>query len=193
MSAIPFDEFKVRELPKDVKHWRNAFDSRYLRYFWLNGKPRIVTITKVQELVSSNKKESKKQLLITLAEAEKPWAANVTNCGIIEMLTGKEDPREWVGTRIELFPSTTRYPNGQMGPCMRVREELPAETRTTEKPRLRQEVSQYLHEMKDAQSLDDMDKIMDLIVEDHELTTEETALLLDGNKRRRSQLGEVPA
>jgi hypothetical protein len=188
MSAIPFDEFKVRELPRDVKHWRNAFDSRYLRYFWLNGQPRIVTITKVQELTSSNKKESKKQLLITLAEAEKPWAANVTNCGIIEMLTGKENPRDWVGARIELYPSTTRYPNGQMGPCMRVREQLPAEGAKTAAPKHRQEVSAYLAQMKEATDLAALVPVGGAMAEDQSLTPQELDFLRGAMKKRAEQL-----
>lgn len=188
MSQTPFNEFEVRELPKDLKHWRNAFDSRYLRHFWLNGKPRIVTIVNVQELISRNKKESKKQLLITLAEAEKPWAANVTNCDLIEMLTQKPDPRDWIGTRIELYPSTTRYPNGQMGPCMRVRDKLPPQSSRSEKPKHRQEVAQYLHAMKEASDHIALGAIMASVVEDAELSPEESELLIKAGQRRSQQL-----
>lgn len=191
MAQTPFDKFEERELPKDLKHWRNAFDSRYLRVFWLNGKPRVVTITEVRELKSSNKRDSKTQLLITLAEAEKRWAANVTNCGILEMLAGNPDPRSWVGLKVTLYPTKTRDPSGAMVDCIRVREELPPQDTKTSKPKLRQEVSQYGHEMKEAQTLDDMTKIMDRVVEDNTLTADETALLLDWNKKRRAQLGEV--
>lgn len=191
MSQSPFNEFEVRDLPKDLKHWRNAFDSRYLRHFWLNGRPRIVTITKVQELTSKNKKESKKQLLITLAETDKPWAANVTNCDIIEMLAGNPDPRSWVGMRIELYPATTRYPDGRMGPCMRVRPELPAADKKTEKPKHRQEVSAYLHEMKEAKSPDDLLPIAERLVEDNELSPEETAFLHQALSKRQMQFAEA--
>lgn len=189
MSKTPFDTFEEQELPADLKHWRNAFDGRYLRYFWLNGKPRIATITKVQELVSSNRKESKKQLLISLAEADKKWAANVTNCDIIEMLTGKKDPREWVGTKIELYETTTRLPDGKIGPCMRVRETLPPQNTKTEKAKYRQEVSQYLDEMKRAEDLGTLASVQDRLVEDNTLSGQETELLLAGLKRRREQLG----
>jgi hypothetical protein len=189
MAQTPFDKYEESEL-KPGGHWRNNFDSRYLRVFWLAGKPRIVTITAVAKLKSSNKRDSKTQLLITLAEAEKRWAANVTNCTIIEMLSGKTDPTEWVGLRITLYPTKTRDPSGAMVDCIRVREELPAAGAKTEKPKHRQEVAQYLDAMKRATSLDDMTKIMDRVVEDNELTAEETAKLLDANKKRRAQLGE---
>lgn len=190
MSKVPFDEYEVAELKPGAGHWRNSFDSRYLRHFWLAGKSRIVTITKVQELISKNSrtKETKKQLLITLAEAEKPWSTNVTNCGIIEMLLAEPDPSKWVGARLELYPTKTRGPAGDMVDCIRVREKLPEATRKTEKPKHRQEVSQYIHGMKEAKSIADMDAVMDRVVDDNELTSEETALLLDANKKRRSQL-----
>jgi hypothetical protein len=190
-TPIPFDTFKVRELPKDAKHWRNSFDSRYLRHFWLNGKPRIVTITKVQELTSSNKKsgESKLQLLITLAEAEKPWAINVTNCDVIEMLYSEPNPAKWVGFRLELYPTKTRGPSGAMVDCIRVREQIPAAGSKSEKPKHRQEVSQYLHEMKEADSLTALIAVMDRIVSDNDLNQEETQLLIDANKKRTGQLG----
>jgi len=184
---IPFDKFEERPMPKG-KHWREAFDSRYLRHFWLGGKPRIVTIARVEELKSSNKRESKKQLLISLAEAEKKWAANVTNCGIIEMLTGKTDPNDWVGVRIELYPTKTRDPSGQMVDCIRVREELPADGRKTEKPKYRQEVSQYLHEMRDAADLPALVPIGGAIAEDAALTPEEKEFLRGQMKRRAEQL-----
>lgn len=188
MSKTPFDKFD--ELPvQPGKHWREAFDTRYLRVFWLAGKKRIVTITAVGELKSSNKRESKKQLLITLAEAEKKWAANVTNCGIIEMLTGESDPTKWVGARIELYPTKTRDPSGAIVDCIRVSEQLPATSARTEKPKYRQEVSQYLALMKDAADLDALSPIADKVAEDNDLSADETQLLLAGLKRRREQLG----
>lgn len=188
MSQTPFDKFEEKPLPPDTKHWRNAFDSRYLRVFWLNGRKRIVTIAKVETLKSSNKRDSKLQLLITLAEADKKWAANVTNCGIIEMLTGKADPREWVGTRIELYPTKTRDPSGNMVDCIRVMEELPASEARTEKPKFRQEVSQYLARMKDAAVIADLVPIADNIAEDNDLTAEETQFLIDAMGKRKGQM-----
>ena len=187
-GKMPFDRFEEKPLPRG-KHWREAFDSRYLRVYWLAGKPRIVTIKAVEMLKSSNKRESKQQLLITLDEAEKKWAINVTNAGTIEMLTGKSDPNEWVGVRIELYVTKTRDPSGQIVDCIRVREELPAADRKTEKPKHRQEVSQYLHEMKEAADLQACIPVADRIAEDNDLSAEETQLLLDALKKRRGQLG----
>lgn len=192
MGQTPFNKYEEQTLVQG-KHWRENFDSRYLRHFWLAGKPRIVTITAVAKLKSSNKNESKLQLLITLAEAEKKWASNVTNCQIIEMLTGKSDPTEWVGTRLTLYPTKTRDPSGQMVDCIRVREELPASSEKTERPKHRQEVSQYLHEMKAAKNTGDLVLIADKLAEDNELTRDETALLLDAMDKRRGQLAPKEA
>jgi len=57
-----------------------------------------------------------------------------------------------------------------------------------QKPKHRQEVSKYLHLMKDAAVTTDLDKVLDQVAEDNGLTTEETALLLDAAKRRSGQL-----
>jgi hypothetical protein len=188
MAQTPFDKFEERELPKDLKHWRNAFDSRYLRVFWLNGKPRVVTITEVRELKSSNKRDSKTQLLITLAEAEKRWAANVTNCGILEMLAQNADPRSWVGMKITLYPTKTRDPNGQMVDCIRVREELPPQNAKTEKPKHRQEVAQYLDEMAKSETLAALGVVIERLGGDDDLSQQEAAFLLGCVEKRRGQL-----
>lgn len=186
----PFNKFDERPVPKG-RHWREAFDSRYLRVFWLSGKPRIVTITAVQSLKSSNKNESKEQLLISLAEVDKKWAANVTNCTMIEALTGKSDPTEWIGTRLELYPTKTRDPKGAIVDCIRVREQLPAAGAKTEAPKWRQEVSQYLQEMKDAVTDQTLRDIRGRIVEDNDLTGEETPVLLGAIAKRATQMGVV--
>ena len=184
----PFNEFDEQPIPKG-RHWRDNFDSRYLRVFWLAGKKRIVTITGVQKLKSSNKKESKTQLLISLAEAEKKWASNVTNCSTIEMLTGKTDPSEWVGFKIELYPTKTRDPNGQLVDCIRVSDQLPPQNAVSNKPKHRQEVSAYLHEMKAATDLQQCIPIADRIAEDNDLSSDETDTLLKALAKRRDQLG----
>lgn len=191
MAKTPFDSFEEMPIPAGVAHWRNGFDSRYLRYFALNGKPRIVTITAVEFLKSSNKRESKTQWLISLDVFEKKWAINVTNCGIIEELYNEPDPHKWVGFRLELYEATTRYPDGKEGPCIRVRPRIPPTNAKTEKPKHRQEVAMYLDNMKRAETLDRMTEIMRGMVADETLTPEETALLLEANKKRRTQLGEV--
>jgi hypothetical protein len=125
MGKSPFDSFEVDELPSDLHHWRNAFDSRFLRFSALEGKPRVCTIANVQWLKSSNRNESKRQLLVTLAEYEKPWAINLTNSETIAQLY-TDDPRAWVGKRVTLYPTKTKF-GPQVVDCIRVRDQLPAE------------------------------------------------------------------
>jgi len=191
-QRAPFDDYEVKEL-SGAGHWRNAFDSRYLRHFWLEGKPRVVTITNVQELVSKNSRsgESKKQLLITLAEADKPWASNVTNCDLIEMVLGTANPKEWIGKRIELYPTKTRF-GGEMVDCMRVRDRLPEQPRQrqerTEKPKRSLKVSAYLARMAAAKERADLLPIATDFANDSELTKEETAELLEWFDKRKGQL-----
>lgn len=186
-GKTPFDTFEEIELPMDAAHWRNAFDSRFLRHFALNGRPRIVTIVDVKMLKSSNRKESKQQLLIRLAEFDKPWAANVTNCDIIERLSGKADPRQWIGLKVELFPTKTYFGNERVD-CMRVNEKLPPQDAKTSKPNVRQEVAAYLHLMKVATDLEAITKIQDAIIEDNGLSTEETELLDKARAKRGQQI-----
>jgi hypothetical protein len=192
MGAIPFDKFEEKPIQKG-KHWRNNFDSNYLRVYWLEGKPRIVTITAVAKLKSSNRTESKEQLLITLAEAPKKWAANVTNCSMIESLTGKTDPTEWIGTRIELYQTKTRDPKGQIVDCIRVREELPAAGAKTEQPKYRQEVNEYVSLLKAAESPADLGAIEDKLAEDNELTPEETQLITKWLRATEAKLAKQAA
>lgn len=188
MSKTPFDEYEVVDL-KPGGHWRNSFDSRYLRHFWLAGKPRIVTIVKVQELHSKSSKtaERKTQQLITLAEADKPWAANVTNCGLIEMLSGESDPVKWPGLKIELYPTKTTF-GGKMVDCIRVRDRLPEQGAKTEKPQYRQEVSAYVSLLKAAENAKDLSLIEDKLADDNELTQEETQKILGWMRKTAEKL-----
>ena len=191
MSKVPFDEFEVRELSPDAKHWRNSFDSRFLRHFWLNGQPRIVTLARVQELLSKNSRsgETKIQVLITLAEAEKPWACNVTNCGLIEELYNEPDHSKWVGRRLELYPTKTRGPTGAMVDCMRVRPERPkAAQSSAAATKRRPEVNAYTARMKAAATDDDLSLIADAITEDNDLSADETQYLIEMLRKRRGQI-----
>ena len=188
MSKTPFDTFDEQPIPQGISHWRNGFDSRYLRFFALNGKPRIVTITAVEFLKSSNKRESKTQWLISLAEFEKKWAINVTNCQIIETLYSEPDPHKWVGFRLELYETTTRYPDGKEGPCIRVRNRIPPDNARSNKPKHRQEVAQYLRAMADAKALAELGTLSTRLADDSEITREEAAFLVEQLSRRQLQL-----
>lgn len=128
------------------------------------------------------------QLLITLAEAPKKWSTNVTNADIIERLTGETDPRKWIGTRIELYETTTRLPDGKTGPCMRVREKLPAQTAKTEPPKWRQEVSAYVDRIKRAEGHAQLQEIIDQAAEDTSLEDPEFRYIERCRDKRADQI-----
>jgi hypothetical protein len=132
-KALPPQDFEETPLSADDLHWRNGFDSRFLRHTALNGRPMVVTIVAIGNLKSTRvikkqgaepETQTKAQRLITLAEFEKKWATNITNCEIIETLYGA-DMHNWIGKRITLYPTKTRGPTGGMVDCMRVRDEVP--------------------------------------------------------------------
>lgn len=189
----PDTEYKVTPLSGKVIHWRNAFDSRFLRVFALNGKQCNATIAKVEQLKQSSEKtgESKQQLLVTLKEFEKPWAINVTNCETIESMHGV-DPRGWVGKRITLYPTKTRDPGGKgMVDCIRVRESAPDDAPAQEhKPKHRQEVYQYLTAMKEATTRAALQALNASIGADTALEDPEVALLFGALDKRAGQLSE---
>lgn len=203
MGKNPFDTFEVEELPADLQHFRNAFDSRFIRFTVLNGKPRTCTITHVAWLKSSNKNESKRQLLIQLAEFEKPWAINVTNSETIAQLYG-DDPHGWTGKRVTLYPTKTKFGRDVVD-CIRVRDQIPEErTQQSNAPRQhvdaghtqKRERSQrersYLDTMAKATSLEQLGLAEEAITNDNDLTPEETQALARHLLRRQEQLKSPP-
>lgn len=175
-----------------IAHWREAFDSRYLRYTALGGRPKVVTITDVGRLRSVSKRSpdaNKQQLLIQLKEFEKPWAANVTNCELIAQLYG-DDPAGWVGKRIELYPTKTTFGRETVD-CMRVRPSVPA---AGEKPKaeLSEAVRGYCDTLAKATTLEAINDTEVLAQEDQALTDQEAVFVRRAASRRRTQLGEAP-
>lgn len=143
-KPLPPQDFEETPLSAEDQHWRNGFDSRFLRHTALNGKPMTVTIVDIGNLKSSRvvKREgaapelqTKSQRLIKLAEFDKKWATNITNCEIIETLYGA-DMHGWIGKRITLYPTKTRGPTGGMVDCMRVRDQVPVADTNVERAKL---------------------------------------------------------
>ena len=204
----PFDEFEIRELSPDVNHWRNCFDSRFLRVFALNGQPRVCTITDVKELLSKGKDESKLQLLVFLEEFDKPWAINITNSESIALLHG-DKPSAWVGKRVELYPTKTRF-GREVVDCIRVRDKVPdapfrqdrveamqaQKTQASAQPPKRElsaRVKELMAKMAEAKDAPALQAINDELVDDNSLSESETALLVRALTRRQEQLEQVPA
>jgi hypothetical protein len=107
-----------------MTNFRKFFEKDYLYSYDLDGKDVTVTIEKVTGgvLIGEGGKESKKPV-VHLVGTKKRLALNVTNGTIIESLYGK-DVREWIGKRVTLYPTTTKF-GGKTVECIRVRPKTP--------------------------------------------------------------------
>jgi hypothetical protein len=114
--------FEVKE--KSARDYRAFFDSKVLRSWHLpEGKDVVVTIESIAQLDSTHSGQPKSQLLMRFRKAELPMACNKTNCATIAAMYGN-DPTKWVGKRIALYATTTRF-GGAMVDCIRVRPTPP--------------------------------------------------------------------
>lgn len=107
--------------------YRAYFDSSVLRVWHLRGKDCTFKITGVARLASTFKGEDRKQPLLQLVNrkgnATLPLALNKTNAKTIAALYGN-NPFQWVGKTITLFPSTTDV-GGETRDCIRIRNQVP--------------------------------------------------------------------
>ena len=108
-----------------MSHYRAFFDTQYVGVWDLDGADRIVTIAKVAPgtVGGQQGKAKSKKAIVTLREFEVPFACNVTNARTIAGMYGS-DPREWVGKRIALYPTTTSF-GGETVDCIRIRPTIP--------------------------------------------------------------------
>ncbi len=100
------------------------FPSEFVQAVELKGKDVAVTITKVERadlpMVGGKKKMAP---VVHFQESPKKFVLNKTNCGTIADLHGT-DAGLWVGKRITLYPTTTKF-GGKTVDCIRVRETVP--------------------------------------------------------------------
>lgn len=104
------------------------FDSRFLRWYHLNGSPALVEITDVErgvEMTLPGGKSAKKPVLSLRQidgqiEEIKPLVLNVTNRDAIKEFLGRR-PSQWIGERIVLMQAETKL-RGKETPCIRIRQ-----------------------------------------------------------------------
>lgn len=132
-------KFEAKDEDIQNSDWRAYFDSSCLRVWHLTGKDRtfkIVRVTRLtSEMVSGNKREVKKQPKLELADGQGrplplPLLLNKTNAKTIAQMYGN-NPGQWVGKLITLFPSTTSV-GGEEKDCIRVRPKVPSAKRGRE-------------------------------------------------------------
>jgi hypothetical protein len=103
-----------------------AFPSRFLKADDLQ-RPVVLKVTGSNyEKLNGLDGKSKQKVVLSFAKTEKQLALNSTNFETMMDLTGENDSDNWVGAKIELYPTQTTM-QGKMVNCIRIRKpgELP--------------------------------------------------------------------
>lgn len=105
--------------------FRTMFDSDYLKAWHLDGKPRTLTIAKVEAGSIENRKAKKQDRMpfVFFKNVARPLGLNKTNAKAIAGIYGTRT-EEWVGKRVTIFPTTTSFGNDTVD-CIRVKPGIP--------------------------------------------------------------------
>lgn len=100
----------------------------------LDGKDVTVTIERFQAAKVKNKDGESPKILLFFKDSKtgKGMVVNKTNALTIAAMYGK-DVSQWVGKRITLWPTTTKFGNA-IKECIRVRPTIPGESRRDASP-----------------------------------------------------------
>ena len=108
------------------------FPSKYLKAADLAGKPVVVTIASADlEHLKSGSGEEQAKTVLSFVGGKKTLPLNMTNWDSVADICG-DDTADWIGKRIELYPTTTNQ--GRSEACIRVREPVQRQL-STPKPR----------------------------------------------------------
>jgi hypothetical protein len=94
------------------------YPGEYLEAEDLRGNTVVVTITDINAKELEFEKGKKRAFLLTFTGKKKALLLNVTNAHMIAAIHG-ENPNQWRGKRIALYPTTTRL-GADTVPCIRV-------------------------------------------------------------------------
>jgi hypothetical protein len=99
--------------------YKTAFGN-YLKNEDLQGRAVTVTVEEVtiEELKTDDGKE--KKLVAHFVGKDKALILNRTNCELMEGICGTDDYGAWIGHRIVLYPTTTKF-GAKTVPCLRIR------------------------------------------------------------------------
>lgn len=99
----------------------DVFPSRFLKASDLNGDPITLTIASAgYETLKNYKGNDEQKLVIGFLKTKKHLVVNVTNWDAIVDATGQADSDDWIGHKIEVYPSEAQV-GAEMKPCIRVR------------------------------------------------------------------------
>jgi len=103
-------------------HWKQLVNMDYLGAYALpDGNDLTLTIDKVvKEVVTGNSGRKEQCMVMYFKEDYKPMILNRTNAKSIQALTGSAYVEEWVGHKVTLYGSTTRF-GGDVVECLRIR------------------------------------------------------------------------
>lgn len=119
----------------DKTNWKNLENYDYLGAYSLDGiAPEIVvTIKKVSQKEVTGEGGIKAAKIIAEFEESKvdgvvikPMILCKTNCKTIVKIYNSDFIEDWIGKKITIFPTTTRF-GRETKPCLRIRPEAPKE------------------------------------------------------------------
>ena len=114
-------------------HWKNLANYDYLGAYSLSGKDEaILTIKNVKKERVTATGGTTDECIVLYFEDEgkivdgvlvKPMVCNKTNCKAISVATGSEFIEEWIGKKIKIFATTTKFGRETVA-CLRVKKEV---------------------------------------------------------------------
>lgn len=116
-----------------MAHWKKFMDKELLGAHDLDGRDVNVMIVEVNGGEVGKKKSKKPVAVIASLSGKrlgKKLALNVTNCKIIEQLSGSPDVDQWRNLAITLYATTTDF-GGAMVDCIRIRPTAPRKAVTS--------------------------------------------------------------
>ena len=98
------------------------FPSKYLRAADLQGKPRTVTIQKVEHATFKDDGADVTKTVLVFNNGTAPMVVNKTNWQTLALITGRDDDEDWAGHQIELKVQRVMGPGGKVVDSVRVYE-----------------------------------------------------------------------
>lgn len=118
-----------------MAHWKKAFNPDYLGAYSLEDKQDLILTIKSVGVETVTGEGGKKEdcLVCRFVENAKPMILNKTNCKSISKIYKTPDTDEWVGKKIQIFATTTKF-GREIVDCLRIRENVPQVIRAVEIP-----------------------------------------------------------
>lgn len=113
-------------------NWKNLANYDYLGAYSLNDAQEVtLTISNVKRERVTNNGGSSEDCIVAYFEEKtvddiivKPMVLNKTNCKTISELYHTEYVEDWIGKKITVYATTTKFARDVV-PCLRIRKEVP--------------------------------------------------------------------